>query len=125
MPDYPIVHIEFSSYDPMLSGKFYTDLFGWKLKAWPEYNYATFESASGPAGGFPKIDGKEFKPGDVIVYVQTDDIEADLKRIEALGGKVLKPRTAIDNQSWYAFFADPSGNRVGLFSGKNPAASGD
>ncbi len=118
-----IVHIEFTAQDPIAAGKFYSDLFGWKVKTWPEYNYATFETEGGPAGGFPKADGEIYHPGDVIVYIQTDDIEGTLKRIEALGGKTLLPRTAIDNQSWYAFFADPSGNRVGLFSGKNPATT--
>ena len=118
-----IAHIEFTARDPLVAGKFYADLFGWKVKTWPEYNYATFETEGGPAGGFPKIDGQNFKAGEVIVYVQTGDIDATLKRIEALGGKTLLPRTAIDDQSWYALFADPSGNKVGLFSGKNPATA--
>ncbi len=123
MNSHPIVHVEFTAHDPLAAGKFYSDLFGWKIKTWPEYNYATFETEGGPAGGFPKVDGKQFNPGDVIVYIQTDDIETTLKQVEAQGGKTLLPRTAIDNQSWYAFFTDPSGNRVGLFSGKNPAST--
>lgn len=118
-----IVHVEFPATDPISGGKFYAELFGWKLKTWPEYNYASVEIEGGPAGGFPKIDGKDYKPGDVTVYIETDDIEGTLKRVEALGGKTLRPRTAINENSWYAFFADPSGNRVALFSGKNPAAS--
>ncbi len=123
MQNNQIVHIEFSAQDPIAAGTFYSQLFGWKLQTWPEYNYATIETEDGPAGGFPRIDGKDYKAGDVLVYVQTDDIEATLRRIESLGGKTLRPRTAIDANSWYAFFEDPSGNRVGLFSGKNPASS--
>ena len=118
-----IVHVEFPAADPIKGGTFYSELFGWKLKAWPEYNYATVEIEGGPAGGFPQIDGKDYKAGDVTVYIQTDDIEGTLQRIEALGGKTLRPRTAINDNSWYAFFADPSGNRVALFSGENPAVS--
>ena len=125
MKSNPIVHIEFSAKDPLTAGKFYSDLFGWKLKTWPEYNFATFETEGGPTGGFPKIDDKQFKPGDVIVYIETDDIDATLRQIEAAGGKTLVPRSPIDDHSWYAYFQDPSGNRVGLFNGKNPASSGD
>lgn len=121
MKNNQIVHIEFSARDPLDAAKFYQELFGWKIQTWPEYHYATFETEGGPAGGFPTIDEQQYKPGDVIVYVQTDDIEATLQRIETLGGKTLLPRTAIDANSWFAFFSDPSGNRVGLFSGMNPA----
>jgi len=118
-----IVHVEFAATDPIKGGQFYSELFGWPLKAWPEYNYATVHISEGLDGGFPQIDGKDYKPGDVVVYIETDDIEGTLQRIEAHGGKTLRPRTAINANSWYAFFADPSGNRVALFSGVNPASA--
>ena len=118
-----IVHVEFASADPIKGGQFYSELFGWPLKAWPEYNYASVEVRDGLGGGFPKIDGTDYNAGDVVIYIETEDIEGTLQRIEALGGKTLRPRTAINENSWYAFFSDPSGNRVALFSGKNPAAT--
>lgn len=117
----PIVHIEFSAKNPSEAGKFYSELFGWELQPWPEFNYVTFESKPGPGGGFSEIDGKMYKPGDVIAYIQVDDLEAILKNIESLGGKTLVPRQAIGASSWFAFFADPSGNRVGLFTSNPPA----
>jgi predicted enzyme related to lactoylglutathione lyase len=118
MMAYPIVHVEFSAADPEETSKFYQDAFGWKLEAYPEMNYIGFEAEPGPGGGFNPIDGETIKPGDVIVYIQTPDIEASLAKIESLGGTTLHPKTEIPNIGWYAFFGDPAGNRVALFTSK-------
>lgn len=111
-----IVHIEFSANDPDAAAKFYSGLFDWEIQSWPEYKYATFNPKEGPGGGFANIDGDQYKAGDVLVYIQTDDLEGMLSRIEAAGGMTVLTRTAIDEKSWYAFFVDPSGNRVGLYT---------
>jgi predicted enzyme related to lactoylglutathione lyase len=44
------------------------------------------------------------------------DIEVALKKRVALGGKALSPKTEIPGMGWFAFFADPNGNRLGLFA---------
>jgi hypothetical protein len=56
------------------------------------------------------------KPGDVMVYIDSPDIEADLKKIEAAGGKLKVPKTEIPGQGWFAFFEDPTGNIVALYT---------
>jgi hypothetical protein len=40
------------------------------------------------AGGLAEI-GEQYQAGDVILYIASDDIEADLKQIEAAGGNAL------------------------------------
>jgi hypothetical protein len=52
--------------------------------------------------------------------VVSDDIEADLVRIKALGGTVLKEKTEIPNIGWFALFKDPTGNTLSLFTPMNP-----
>jgi uncharacterized protein len=54
-----------------------------------------------------------------LAYVSTDDIDATLAHVEALGGKTLLPKTEIPHNGWFAFFADPAGNRIGLYTGMN------
>jgi hypothetical protein len=66
-------------------------------------------------GGFPLLDENN-KPGDVTVYLDSDDIEADLEKIEANGGKKILGKTEIPKVGWFAYFADPTGNRLGLFT---------
>ena len=50
----------------------------------------------------------------VTFYVQSDDLEASLKKAESLGGKVVMPVTTIPAMVTLALFADPDGNVVGL-----------
>jgi predicted enzyme related to lactoylglutathione lyase len=117
MTQHSIVHIEFSAKDSKAAGDFYGQLFGWKIGSLPEMDYVTFEITSELGGGFLDVDDQDFKVGDIIPYVSTNDIEATLARVESLGGKILKLKTEIPGIGWYAFFADPTGNRMGLFSG--------
>jgi predicted enzyme related to lactoylglutathione lyase len=118
MPDHPIVHIEFSASDLTTAAKFYSDLFGWKTEHMPEMNYATFEAPPGPGGGLAPVDGQMYNAGDVVVYVQTDDIEATLAKAESLGGSTVQPKTEIPGFGWFGLFLDPTGNRIGLYTAK-------
>ena len=53
----------------------------------------------------------------MVVYINSDDIDADLARIAAAGGKALSPKIDIgSSMGYYAFFQDPSGNRVALYT---------
>lgn len=115
MSTHPIVHVEFSSRDRAESAKFYNELFGWKTQDMPEMNYTTFEAEGGPGGGFNPL-SEQVKAGDVFVYVATGDIEATLARAESLGGKTIVPKTPIPNVGWFAFFSDPTGNSIALFT---------
>src|SRR4030066_907757 len=114
MSKHPIVHIEISAKDREAASKFYADLFGWEVEQMPEMNYATFETGGGPGGGFSPI-GENNPVGSVIVYVDTDDIEASLDKAVQLGGKVIVPETPIPDMGWFAIFEDPTGNRIGLY----------
>lgn len=122
MAAHPIVHVEFSARDPEAAAQFYGDLFGWNLHTDPAFDYHMFQAEGGPGGGFVKIDGgagdesSPYQAGDVLVYIASDDIEADLRKIEARGGAVVMPKTEIPNTGWFGIFRDPSGNKVALFT---------
>jgi predicted enzyme related to lactoylglutathione lyase len=117
---HPIVHVEIPAADQESTGKFYSELFGWKYQAFPELDYALFEAEGGPGGGFPKVDGQTVTPGAVMVYIGTDDIEASLAKAESLGGSTVVPKTEIPGQGWFAIFSDPTGNRLALYTAANP-----
>ncbi len=116
MPAQPIVHIELSAVDSESAGKFYADVFGWKVEPFAGSDYMTFEAAPGPGGGFNVID-KDHKAGEIIPYIQVDDIEAKLKEVAAHGGKTIQGKSPIPGEGFFALFRDPSGNVLGLFSG--------
>ncbi|HVO44174.1 MAG TPA: VOC family protein [Aggregatilineales bacterium] len=109
-----IVHFEIPAINREAAGKFYHDAFGWNFTH--VANYTTFETGN-VGGGFPDVDGKTYKPDDVIIYIASDDIDADLKAIEKLGGKKLSDKMDVPGYGVFAFFADPTGNRMALFKG--------
>jgi predicted enzyme related to lactoylglutathione lyase len=112
-----IAHMDIPTSDPSASSKFYSELFGWKINVDQSVNYFMFQPESGPGGGFVTLDMYGSKVGEVLVYVSTDDIDATLAQAEALGGKTLMPKVEIPgNNGAFAFFADPSGNRIGLYT---------
>jgi predicted enzyme related to lactoylglutathione lyase len=114
-----IVHVEIPAANVEAAGKFYQELLGWKLQPIPEMNYTMWEAGDGSGGGFPEV-SDEAPAGHVLVYIDSDDIEADLKKVEQLGGKVIHPKAEIPRTGWYALFQDPTGNVLGLYTSMNP-----
>ncbi len=113
-----IVHVEIPAANRDKLAKFYADMFDWKFQHMTEPSpYTTFE-AGNTGGGYPDV-GENAKAGDVLVYVDSDDIEADLKKIERLGGKTVMPKTAVGTMGWFAIFADPTGNKLALWTATN------
>jgi predicted enzyme related to lactoylglutathione lyase len=119
MADHPIVHFEIPATDTKATGKFYGDVFGWKIETSPEFDYVMFQSEGGPGGGFVGISAPahvEYKLDRLLVYLGTEDIEATLATIEAHGGKTVLAKTEIPGIGWWAVFTDPNGNHLGLFT---------
>ncbi len=120
MSNHPIVHIEIPAKDTGAAGKFYGDLFGWKIESDTMYNYVQFQAEGGPGGGFVEVGRSgmpvEYKTDSLLVYVSTDDIDATLAKVESLGGKTLMPKTEIPHVGWWGVFSDPTGNRVALYT---------
>lgn len=114
-----VVHVEIPAADVSAAGKFYQDLFGWKMQHVAEFDYTMWEDGSGYGGGFNKV-SDENPVGQVLVYIHSDDIEADLKRVEELGGSVVMPKREIPGTGWYGVFKDPTGNVLALYTSMNP-----
>jgi len=118
-----VVHVEIPAANVKAAGKFYGDLFGWKISHDDALNYSMWEAGNGDSyGGFPQV-SDEAPAGQVLVYIASDDIEADLKKVEQLGGKIIHPKAEIPQTGWYAFFQDPTGNVLGLYTSMNPQNS--
>ncbi|MEW5941636.1 MAG: VOC family protein [Chloroflexota bacterium] len=114
-----VVHIEIPASNVEAASKFYEGLFGWKMQHIPEFNYTMWEDGSGFGGGFNQA-SEENPLGKVLVYIHSDDIEADLKKAEKLGGKTVHPKMEIPGTGWFGIFEDPEGNRLALYSSMNP-----
>jgi predicted enzyme related to lactoylglutathione lyase len=65
------------------------------------------------------VKGAWFEPGlnGALVYLNGgDDLAVPLSRVEAAGGRIAMPKTAIGPHGHIALFIDSEGNRVGLHS---------
>ena len=121
MAVHSIAHIEIPAADPAAAGKFYSDLFGWKISHDPQFDYYMFQMTpeQGDGGGFVQPDSHN-QPGGVLVYIGTDDIEASLARAVELGGQEVQSKMEIPGTGWFGIFTDPNGYRMALFT---PAAA--
>jgi len=116
----PIVHMEIVSNSPAAADKFYAEAFGWNIKVDPTFDYHQFQTSPEQGGAFiAPHEGNEqypdYKLGQVLLYIGSDDIEADLVKIVELGGKVINPTFEIPGTGWMAVFQDPGGSRLALY----------
>ncbi len=110
-----IVHIEIPAANGLKAGEFYKALFGWEIQHVPEFKYTMWDAGDGSAGGFIALEGG-VKPGDVLIYVNSEDIEADLKKAESLGGQIISHKAEIPQTGWWGVFKDPTGNSIALYT---------
>jgi uncharacterized protein len=92
-----------------------------ELPAGPQMQMLAFptDAAKGEIGG-AIVCGEGAVPSatGTMVFLRGDpDLQAILDRVEAAGGKILAPKTKIDDETGYfAMIADTEGNTVGLHS---------
>ena|SRR3990172_7507836 len=113
MPN-PVVHFEVVGKDAKKLQEFYAKAFDWHIDASNPINYGVIDTHAGGGinGGIgPADDGG---PGHVTFYIQVNDLDAYLKKVESLGGKTVVPVTEIPNMVTFALFSDPEGHVVGL-----------
>lgn len=110
--------------------KFYSDVFKFELTdmpqsadmGGPQMDYAFFPSGGmesfGATGALAKHDGAKPGTGGTMVYFSTAEITAELGRVEAAGGKIIRPKHAIGEYGFIAIAEDSEGNTIGLHSMK-------
>jgi len=114
-----VVHVEIPATNVAGAAQFYETLFGWKMQHVPEMNYTMWEDGSGSGGGFNEVSA-ENPVGQVLVYIDSEDIDADLKKVEKLGGTIVQPKMEISSTGWFGLFKDPTGNVLALYTSMNP-----
>ena len=115
----PVAYFEIISDDHERAQRFYAELFGWTPQTDPSMgDYALMDTGNGDdaVGGGIGASSEDDGAG-VRLYMRVDDLAGYLERAEKLGGKTVVP--PMDLPSGYgriAVFADPDGNKVGLWS---------
>lgn len=116
MPN-PVVHFEIGCRDTAKSAAFYQQAFGWTTAPQGPAMMIQTGVSQGIQGHFTALGHEPFRY--TIFYIEVDDITAYLAKVVEGGGKTLIPRVDIPNYGSFAWFTDPDGNTVGLWT---PAA---
>jgi predicted enzyme related to lactoylglutathione lyase len=108
----PVTWFEINTAQSKAVRDFYAKIFGWKLQVLDGMDYALVDTQTTGAigGGIGEARG----PNQLVFYIEVDDPQAYLNRIEKAGGKTVVPVTVVPDMVTFAHFADPQGNVVGL-----------
>ena len=110
----PVVHFEIGCRDTAKAASFYNSLFGWDTAPMGPALMIQTGAKEGIQGHFTALGHEPFKY--TLFYIQVDDIAAHLAQLESLGGRVVVPKVDIPNYGSFAWFSDPDGNVVGLWT---------
>ncbi len=86
-----------------------------------DMQYTTFPhnlNGEGSSGALVKLNVAQPGIGGTLVYFNSEDIDSDLTRVEAAGGKVIRPKQNLDDFGFIALIEDTEGNMIGLRSTK-------
>ena len=101
--------------------KFYETIYATEIgeMPFPDGRYGMFpcDMQNGVGGGIAKYEG--FEPSDkgALVYLNGgDDLSIPLAKVEAAGGIIIMPKTAIGPNGFMAQIMDTEGNKIALHS---------
>jgi predicted enzyme related to lactoylglutathione lyase len=128
MVDHTIVHFEIPADDVEKLRRFYSGLFGWKIeKMLGPMEYWSIETVpvdekgttirAGVNGGMMKRQNPQHEP---VNYIGVESVDKYVKKIEALGGRVLVPKMEVPGIGWWALALDPEGNEFAVLESCKP-----
>lgn len=102
--------------------RFYTRLFGWDAMDMPTgqegMDYTIFAKAGktvAGAGSLPQDMADAGAPPFWNTYVNVDDVDATVGKVEAAGGSVIMPAMDVMDQGRMAYVADSTGAAIGFW----------
>lgn len=112
----PVVHFELWSENPSRAGDFYKTVFGWQIREIPEMAYRLVDTGgSGGINGGIMTPQKGPWPDKLTFYIDVEDIEASLEKVQKAGGNVVVPKMEVPGVGWLALFSDPDERVIGLW----------
>jgi len=107
-----IVHYEIAASDVDRAQGFWNGLFGWEFgdSAMPDMEYSMVRTGEDQGGAVMSSEG----PFGIVVYFDTDDIDASIAKVREHGGKA-EDKMPIPHVGWFAHCSDTEGNDFSLF----------
>jgi predicted enzyme related to lactoylglutathione lyase len=112
-----ICYIELPATDPAISARFYSEIFGWKIRERGDGAIA-FDDSTGQVSGSFDLNKKATDNPGLIVSIMVDNIRATIEQITAQGYEIVHP-LGFHPTELIAHFRDPGGNLLGLYQEPN------
>jgi len=112
-----VTHFEIYGEHPLALADFYRKAFGWQVEQMEGIGYWRIQTgaAEGPAlhGGLtyraiPDLNGW-------MLFVNVPSLDETVKRIQHLGGSIVRPKTAVPKTAWVTIVSDPARNIFGIW----------
>ncbi len=115
MPEHEkLDYVEFPARDPVATMDFFRRVFGWEFEEFGP-DYCAF-SGQGLDGGFYRSElYSSTQVGAALLVFYSQDLEATMARIEAAGGRIVKPVFEFPGGRRF-HFSEPSDNEFAVWS---------
>jgi len=111
-----LVWFEIPADDIKRAQKFYSSLFGWKINPFPNMqDYCHIDTGGADASSDGAIMKRMCPEHPVTIYILVDSVTRAAAKVEKLGGKVHKPKTAVPNMGYFAICQDTENNVFALW----------
>lgn len=109
---------ELMTHDVAKAKKFYGEVMGWTFDAMPGPEGSTYwiaKMGDERIGGLFPLDGPGFAqvPESWMAYIAVDDVDARVKKAQALGAKLMRPIFDVPNIGRIAILTEPGGAGIG------------
>jgi predicted enzyme related to lactoylglutathione lyase len=108
-----ICYLILRSRDPQASSRFYTEVFGWRIRRHDDGTVA-FDDPVGGVSGLWVIDREVGEPAGLELHIMVRDADAARAAIVASGGKLVW-QSGPDSPEVYGTFQDLDGNQLGYY----------
>jgi uncharacterized protein len=127
------IHFEIQADDLERAKAFYADVFGWTYEDYGQFTGSPYWGVHTGDQSEPGIDGGLMPrpaPAPVagsganaaVLTMGVEDFDTTAARIEAAGGSVALPKTALTGMAWQGYFLDTEGNTFGIHQPDTGAA---
>jgi len=121
--DASLVWFEIPADDPERANAFYSNLFGWKINAFPgSGDYWHIDTAGADASPDGAMKRRKHPQEPVVNYINVDSVDKFVDKVAKLGGKISMGKTAVSQMGYFAVCQDTEGNAFGIWESDPEAA---
>jgi predicted enzyme related to lactoylglutathione lyase len=111
-----VIHFEINADQPKRAVKFYSEVFGWKIKNWggPVDYWLASTGEEGEHGIDGAITKRTSPAASTVNTISVPSLDEFMSKVSMNGGKVITPRMTVPGVGYFAYCQDTEGNVFGI-----------